>query len=70
MPSVFGFAIMLGSRPCIIRNMCYNYYELRDNMLIKAKHGLKFLGTELWPSGRRLTQRNKIRIANKLELIS
>lgn len=40
----------------------------KNDVLVKAKHGLKFLGVNLWPSGRRLTKRNKLRIAQKLNL--
>ena len=38
----------------------------KNNVIIKAKYGLKFLGVELWPSGRRLSKRNKKRIATRL----
>lgn len=40
----------------------------KNDIMVKAKHGLKFLGVKLWPYGRQLTQRNKIRIANRLNL--
>jgi len=40
----------------------------KNNLIFKAKHGLKFLGTELWSSGRRLSKRNKARIDNRLNL--
>ncbi|MFT7184468.1 MAG: RNA-directed DNA polymerase [Oceanicoccus sp.] len=40
----------------------------KNNVLVKACHGLKFLGVELWSSGRRLSKRNKVRIANRLNL--
>jgi len=40
----------------------------KNNLIVKARHGLKFLGTELWSSGRRLSQRNKTRIASRLNL--
>ncbi len=40
----------------------------KNDLIFKAKHGLKFLGTELWSSGRRLTKRNKTRIASRLSL--
>lgn len=40
----------------------------KNNLIVKARHGLKFLGTELWSSGRRLSKRNKIRIFNRLNL--
>lgn len=42
--------------------------HLKNNLIIKARHGLKFLGTELWPSGRRLSERNKVRIASRLNI--
>ena len=40
----------------------------KNNLIVKARHGLKFLGTELWSSGRRLSKRNKNRIASRLSL--
>lgn len=40
----------------------------KNNLIIKARHGLKFLGTELWPSGRRLSKRNQTRIPLRLNL--
>ena len=40
----------------------------KNNLIVKASHGLKFLGTELWSSGRRLSKRNKTRIASRLNL--
>lgn len=40
----------------------------KNNLIIKARHGLKFLGTELWSSGKRLSKRNKTRIASRLSL--
>ena len=40
----------------------------KNDLIFKAKHGLKFLGTELWSSGRRLSKRNKVRIDNRLNL--
>jgi len=40
----------------------------KNNLIVKARHGLKFLGTQLWSSGRRLSKRNKIRIASRLNL--
>ncbi|PJC38007.1 hypothetical protein CO045_02470 [Candidatus Peregrinibacteria bacterium CG_4_9_14_0_2_um_filter_41_14] len=38
----------------------------KNNLIVKARHGLKFLGTQLWSSGRRLSKRNKIRITSRL----
>lgn len=40
----------------------------KHNIIVKARHGLKFLGVELWPSGRRLSKRNKARINLRLSL--
>jgi RNA-directed DNA polymerase len=40
----------------------------KNNVLVKARHGLKFLGVELWSSGRRLSKRNMIRIDARLNL--
>jgi len=40
----------------------------RNNVLVKASQGLKFLGVELWSSGRRLSKRNKVRIVDRLNL--
>lgn len=40
----------------------------KNNLIIKAQHGLKFLGVELWSSGRRLSKRNEARIASRLNL--
>ena len=38
----------------------------KNDIIIKPSHGLKFLGVKLYPSGRKLTSRNKKRIANRL----
>ncbi|MFT7184508.1 MAG: RNA-directed DNA polymerase, partial [Oceanicoccus sp.] len=40
----------------------------KNNVLVKARHGLKFLGVQLWSSGRRLSKRNMIRIDARLNL--
>lgn len=40
----------------------------KHDLIVKARHGLKFLGVELWPSGRRLSKRNKARIGVRLSL--
>ena len=40
----------------------------KNNVIVKARHGLKFLGVELWPSGRRLSKRNQSRIDARLNL--
>ena len=40
----------------------------KNNLIVKARHGLKFLGTELWSSSRRLSKRNKTRITSRLNL--
>jgi len=38
-----------------------------NNIIVKAKHGLKFLGVEIWPTGRRLNRRNRFRIHDRLK---
>ena len=38
----------------------------KNEFIGKAKHGLKFLGIEIWPSGRRLKKRNRKRIDERL----
>ena len=38
----------------------------KNDHMVKTKHGLKFLGVQLWPHGRRLTKRNRKRVARKL----
>lgn len=38
----------------------------KSDKIFKAKHGLKYLGVVLWPSGRRLNKRNKLRVAARL----
>lgn len=40
----------------------------KNDLIFKAKHGLKFLGVQIWSSGRRLSKRNKTRIASRLNL--
>ncbi len=40
----------------------------KNNLIVKARHGLKFLGVELWSSVRRLSKRNKVRIGTRLNL--
>ena len=39
----------------------------KNDHIVKARHGLKFLGVQLWPSGRRLTKRNRRRVGRKLD---
>jgi RNA-directed DNA polymerase len=40
----------------------------KNDVLLKSKHGLKFLGVDIWPSGRKLNKRNKKRISSRLNL--
>lgn len=40
----------------------------KNNLIVKARDGLKFLGVELWSSGRRLSKRNQSRIDARLNL--
>ena len=40
----------------------------KSDKIFKARHGLKFLGVILWPSGRKLNKRNTKRIYQKLTL--
>ena len=40
----------------------------KNNLIVKARHGLKFLGVELWSSGRRLSKRNQSRMGARLNL--
>jgi RNA-directed DNA polymerase len=40
----------------------------KNNLIVKARHGLKFLGVQLWSSGRRLSKRNRGRILERLGL--
>jgi RNA-directed DNA polymerase len=42
------------------------FLNQRQNVILKAKHGLKFLGVNLWPKGHKLSQRNRKRIRKKL----
>lgn len=42
--------------------------NMKSNKIIKAAHGLKFLGVKLWPSGRTLNRRNHLRIKEKLKM--
>lgn len=42
--------------------------NVKNNIIIKAKHGLKFLGVEIFPKGRRLNKRNLDRISARLNL--
>ncbi|MFA4891591.1 MAG: reverse transcriptase/maturase family protein [Candidatus Gracilibacteria bacterium] len=39
----------------------------KNNLVVETKHGLKFLGVVLYPSGRRLSKRNQIRIKDRLD---
>jgi len=40
----------------------------KNNLIVEAKHGLKFLGVILYPSGRRLSKRNQARIKDRVNL--
>lgn len=51
-------------------NFLANNLKLKINskhdLIVKAKQGLRFLGVEIWPSGRRLKKRNRRRIKERL----
>jgi len=57
-----------------IRILCINFLKnwlkldiKRENdIIIPVRRGLKFLGVEIWPGGRRLKKRNWLRIKNRL----
>lgn len=38
----------------------------KNNIIVKAKHGIKFLGTVIYPTGRRLNKRSRKRIKQRL----
>ena len=40
----------------------------KSDKILKSKQGLKFLGVVIWPSGRRLSKRNEVRVQEKLTL--
>lgn len=40
----------------------------KNNLIVEAKHGLKFLGVILYPNGRSLSKRNQARVKNRLNL--
>lgn len=40
--------------------------HLKNNLIIKAEHGLKFLGVVMYPKGRELTKRNQTRIHSRV----
>lgn len=42
----------------------------KSDIMVKVKHGLHFLGTEIFPDGRRLNKRNQARIKKRLTLIN
>lgn len=42
--------------------------NLKNDIIIKARWGLKFLGVEIFPSGRRLNKRNWDKAKTKLRL--
>lgn len=39
-----------------------------NDVIVKARQGLKYLGVELWTNGRYLKKRNRIRVENRLSL--
>jgi len=41
-----------------------------NDIIVKAKHGLKFLGMIIYPNGRKLTKRNKNKIFDKLNILN
>lgn len=42
--------------------------NLKSDKLIKLRHGLRYLGVKLWPSGRTLTRRNIARTKERLKI--
>jgi len=40
----------------------------KNDIIVKARQGLKFLGTEIFPKGRRLNKRNSARVKENLNL--
>lgn len=40
----------------------------KNDIIVKAKHGLHFLGVDIFPKGRRLKQRNHARINERLNV--
>ncbi len=38
----------------------------KNDIIVKAGNGLKYLGVDLWPTGRRLKKRNRIRVEERL----
>jgi hypothetical protein len=42
--------------------------NFKNSIIIKAKHGLRFLGVEVFPKGRRLNKRNLLKAEKRLNL--
>ena len=40
----------------------------KNDIIVKTKHSIKFLGTEIFPNGRRLKMRNILRSRNRIDL--
>lgn len=40
----------------------------KNNLIVETRHGLKFLGVVLYPSGHKLSKRNQTRIKNRINL--
>lgn len=38
----------------------------KNDIIVKAKSGIKFLGVEIYPKGMKLNSRNRLRIQNKM----
>ena len=49
-----------------IKNILKLKLHAKNNLIVKVKHGLKFLGVVLYPNGRKLSKRNQIRIRQRL----
>jgi hypothetical protein len=49
-----------------LRNELKLEVNSKSDKILKAAHGLKFLGVKLWPSGRTLTRRNLSRACERL----
>lgn len=62
----------------LIRSKCVKFLKnelklqinLKSDKILKANHGLKFLGVKIWPNGRTLNKRNLKRIKKRLNLIN
>ncbi|MBT4433582.1 RNA-directed DNA polymerase [Candidatus Falkowbacteria bacterium] len=42
--------------------------NVKNDIIVKTRHGLKFLGVEIFPKGRRLNKRSRKRIRDRLTL--